>query len=129
MRTLSIVLSLFLFSCGSSDIKQEGYFKDSSKNRIFTFSYKNGTTESEILSHAKKQTHTAPRLTGCYYYIEGSAIPRDGITLARSLFSANNVIDRFANEIKYAYIKSGYDSETFANCIDNPKHDLCNSTQ
>ena len=127
MRYLLIIFSLVLFSCGSSDIIQEGYFKDSAKNRIFTFSYKNGTKENDILSHAKKQTHTEPRLTGCYYFVEGSTIPRDGITLARNLFSANNTIDKFASQIKYAYLKVGFDgNERFANCIERPNHELCN---
>tara|TARA_Y100001963_G_scaffold90230_1_gene124457 strand:+ start:151 stop:516 length:366 start_codon:yes stop_codon:yes gene_type:complete len=114
-------------NCSSDNggISQEGYFKSDMRDRIFTFSILPTTTETQILAHAKKQMNTSGKLTGCYYFPQNARIPRDGITLAKSLYHANEVINDFASGIDYAFLRRGDGNYWFVNCIENPNDDLC----
>ena len=126
MKKLIMLSIVLIVGCGGlSNIEQEGYFKSSVRDRIFVFSFQPSVTESEIKSHAKKQTNTAGRFTACYYFKHGALIPRDGITLAGSVFRANNVINQFADGIEYAYMKNLNGTYSFSNCRTHPNDDLC----
>ena len=112
-------------SFNGGDITQEGYFKADDRDRIFAFSFSSTTTKSQIKAHAREQMNTSGRLTACYYFPIGSSIPRDGLTLAKGLFRANEVINMFASGIDYAYMINGRGSSQFVDCGIYPKDDLC----
>lgn len=123
------LLSIFTFTCAYAEgpIDRVGYFKDSNKNRIFTHSYKPGTTEQEIKAHAEKLMHTDWRMTVGYYYIEGSVIPADGITQARNIDHANAILYnmRGLSKWQYSYLISFKGKRGFVNCQKDPSDGLC----
>ena len=129
MKTL-IICALISFSFAAfadSNFYQSGYFKDGAKNRIFTILIMGENVESDILSFARDRPNTSGQITAVYFYPKGSAIPADGITQAESVFRANDmlyVMDGLS-KWQYAYMKNMNGSETFANCLSNPTHDLC----
>ena len=105
-------------------ISQEAYWKQN-KNRIFVFSISSGTPVSQIKKHAKKQMNTSGKMTACYYFMNGTRIPRDGVTLANNMGKANEVINRFSDGIEYAYMKAFNGTSEFVNCRTNPSNGLC----
>ena len=124
-KILGLML-IFLFSClGNNGIVEEGYFKDSNKNRIFTFSFESDVSIDEIKKHAKSQMNTSGSLTACYYYLKGSTFPRSGISTASNLYVANTLIEMYAERIKFAYLKNQVGSYTFVDCTEDPTNDLC----
>ncbi len=126
MKFKIYLILLLLFSCSSnSEINQEGYFKDNNNNRIKTFSYKKNLSEDDIKTHAYKQMNTAGSITSAYYFLESSPIPRSGLSSAKNIFVANEVINLFSKNIKYAYIRNNNGISTFVNCTKEPKNDLC----
>jgi hypothetical protein len=120
-----IFMATFTYAGGS--IEQVGYLKDKGKNRIFTLSFKSGVTEQEIRKHAENLPNTSRRMTAAYYYIEGSAIPADGVTLAGTVFKANNMVYETPGLSKwqYAFMLGFKGVPQFVNCIKDPKNDLC----
>jgi len=88
MKYVTIILfvifmtTLATLAYAGGSIERIGYLKDKGKNRIFTLSFKSRVTEQEIRKHAKNLPNTSRRMTAAYYYVEGSTIPADGLTLA-----------------------------------------------
>lgn len=138
----AILLSVIVVGCsnGPSDtppsdgvsdnvsvFRQVGYLKDNAKNRIFTIAYKPGTTEQEIQSHAEQLMNTQGQITAAYYYPEGSVIPADDVTLAGSVFKANNVLYDTPGFSKwhYAFMRHFKGTSEFVNCEKSPDNDLC----
>ncbi|MBW8034199.1 MAG: hypothetical protein FVQ79_00595 [Planctomycetes bacterium] len=107
--------------------QQSGYFKDGLRNRIFSVKMTGEVNESEVLSFARDRPNTKGQITAVYFYPKGSAIPADGITMAGSVFRANDMLYEMAglSKWRYAYMKNLNGSETFIDCIDKPTHDLC----
>lgn len=122
---LVIFMTTFAYAGGS--IERVGYLKDKNKNRIFTLSFKKGVTEQEIRKHAENLPNTSNRMTVAYYYIEGSTIPADGVTLAGTVFKANRVLYETPGLSKwqYAFMLGFKGVPQFVNCIKDPKNDLC----
>ena len=107
--------------------RQVGYLKDNAKNRIFTIAYKHGTSEQEIRTHAKSLMHTSGQMMAAYFYPEGSTIPADGVTLAGSMFKANDVLYDMPglSKWRYAYMRHFKGSSEFVDCEQNQSNDLC----
>ena len=136
MKFLSYVLFWFfaLFAIfylgtigdGDQNINQEGYFKQN-QNRIFSFSFKEGISKNAIKDHAQNQMNTSRRMTAAYYFTIGSEIPRDGITLARTMADANYVLYELdgISKWKYAYMKGFSCESIFVDCVENKNNDLC----
>jgi hypothetical protein len=124
--TLLVIFITTLAYAGGS-IEQVGYLKDKGQNRIFTFLFKKGVTEQEIKKHSKNLPNTSHRMTAAYYYMEGSAIPADGVTLAGTVFKANNVLYETPGLSKwqYAFMLGFKGIPQFVNCIKDPRNDLC----
>ena len=122
---LMVLVSTFAYAGGA--INEEGYLKDKGRNRIFTFSYKKGVSGLEIMRHAENLMNTPHRMTAAYYYSEGSTIPADGITLAKTIFRANYVLYDVPGLSKWDYaFMRGYNGSTrFINCMLEPTDDLC----
>lgn len=127
MVTTLLVLFTVTIAYAGDSISRVGYLKDKSNNRIFTYSFKKGVTEQEIREHAKNLPNTNGRMTAAYYYIEGSLIPADGVTLAGSVFKANDVLFETPGLSKwqYAYMLGFKGEPQFVNCVTNPDNDLC----
>ena len=128
--TALTVLFGFVFNTLSypqDGFRQVGYLKDSAKNRIFTIAFEAGVNKSMIYAFAKNRMSTPGQMTAVYFYPEGSKIPADGITLARSLFHANKVLYDMPklSKWRYAYMKGFNGSELFVDCKKTPKNDLC----
>jgi len=128
---ISLAFSIiFLFhteSYAQDYLRQVGYLKDGSRNRIFTFEYKKGTPISTIRSFAQNLINTQGQITAAYFYREGSRIPADGVTLAGSVFRANNVLYDMQglSKWRYAYMEGFNGSAQFVDCKKTPKNDLC----
>ena len=107
--------------------RRVGYFKDSKRNRIYTIAFKPGTTEKEVLSYAEQMTYTQGRMMAAYFYPEGSAIPADGVTLARSIFQANNILYDLPGLScwRYAFMRYFKGTTEFIDCQQTPNSDLC----
>ena len=124
--TLFVIFTTTCVYAGES-IERVGYLKDKGKNRIFTLSFKSGVTEQEIRKHAQNLPNTSHRMTAAYYYIKGSAIPADGVTLAGTVLKANNMLYETPGLSKwqYAFMLGFKGIPQFVNCIKDPKNDLC----
>jgi len=109
------------------NFRRVGYFKDSNKNRIYTISFKPGTPKREVLSYAEQLTYTQRRMMAAYFYPEGSAIPADGVTLAKSIFQANSVLYELPGLScwRYAYMRYFKGTAEFIDCQQMPNSDLC----
>ena len=114
-------------SSSQSAFRQVGYLKDNAKNRIFTIAYKPGTTEQEVRSHAERSMHTQGQMMAAYFYPEGSVIPADGVTLAGSVFKANDVLFETPglSKWRYAYMRHFRGTSEFVDCEKTPNSDLC----
>ena len=108
-----------------SSFRQVGYFKNAS-NRIFTIAYTEGTSESEIRAHAEGLMYTPGKMTAAYFYQEGSMIPADGVTLAQTVFEANEVLydTPGLSSWRYAYMRSFKGTTEFVDCEQHPNHAL-----
>lgn len=127
MKNLLLIIMVFVIACGGKkNINQEGYFKKN-KNRITTHSFKKGTSKQEIIEYASKLMNTPNRLTVAYFYTEGSQIPRDGITLAKSEFEANYVLYDMEglSKWRYSYMRFINGSIKFIDCQEIPNNELC----
>jgi len=128
---IALVFSvIFLFhteSYAQDSIRQVGYLKDGSRNRIFTFEFRKGTPSATIRSFAKNLINTQGQITAAYFYKKGSRIPADGVTLAGSVFRANNVLYDIQglSKWRYAYMKGFNGSAQFVDCKKTPTNDLC----
>lgn len=135
VRTCLTIFLLSVILAGCSDgasnsqsaFRQVGYLKDSAKNRIFTIAYKAGTTEQEVRNHAERLMHTQGQMMSAYYYPEGSVIPADGVTLAGSVFKANDVLFETPglSKWRYAYMRHFIGTSEFVDCEKSPDNDLC----
>ncbi len=127
IATLLFLIILTNLAYGSGSIERIGYLKDNGKNRIFTLSFNNAVTESEIRKHAENLPNTSGRITAAYFYLEGSQIPADGLTLAGTVFKANNMLYETPGLSKwhYAFMLGFKGVPQFVNCIKDPKNDLC----
>jgi len=83
--------------------RQVGYLKDNAKNRIFTIAFRPGTTEQEARNHAERLMYTQGQMMAAYFFPEGSVIPADGVTLADSVFKANDVLFETSGLSKWHY--------------------------
>lgn len=129
---------LFLFSTflittsvyAGGPFDRTGYLKDKGKNRIFTISFKKGTSEKEINAHANSLPNTSGRMTAAYYFVKGRRIPSNSITLARNIFNANSILYDTPGFDKwvYAYMKGYNGSTKFVNCNFSPDNELCRTT-
>ena len=110
-----------------SNFRQVGYLKDNGKNRIFTIAYKPGTTEQEVRSHAERLMYTQGQVMAAYFYPEGSLIPADGVTLAGSMFKANDVLFETPglSKWRYAYMRYLKGTSEFVDCEKTADNDLC----
>lgn len=126
---ISTLLALIIgtIAYASDSINMVGYLKDKKSNRIFTYSFQKDVTEQEIRDHAKNLPNTGGRMTAAYYYIEGSLIPADGVTLAGGIFKANDILYETPSLSKwqYAYMFGFKGEVQFVNCVKNPDNDLC----
>ena len=125
--SIFLFIGLAIWSCESSDIASEGYFKSELNDRIATYSIKNTTEEDAVKRHAVQTMHTNGRMTCVYYFYEDSKIPRSGLSSANGILEANRIIDAFSSGIKYAYIKNHQGKMKFVDCEKNPDDDLCNN--
>ena len=114
-------------SSAANMFKQVGYFKDAKNNRVFTVSCKPAATEAQVKSYAKKLSNTIGQMTAAYFYPEGSKIPADGVTMARSSFAATDVIwdTPGLSSWDYVYMMPTIGEVTFVNCKERPGDDLC----
>lgn len=110
-----------------SAFRQVGYLKDNAKNRIFTIAYKPGTTEQEVRNYAERLMHTQGQMMAAYFYPEGSVIPADGVTLAGSVFKANDILFETSglSKWRYAYMRHFRGTSEFVDCDKTPDSDLC----
>jgi hypothetical protein len=126
-----LVIGPALWCCGpcspQADFREVGYFKDNAKNRVFTIAYKPDTTEHEIRAYAEGLMYTSGQMTAAYFYPEGGLIPADGITLAGSVFEANDVLYESPglSKWRYAYMKGFRGTSEFVDCERDPDNDLC----
>ena len=134
--TISILMCFFCASvfgvsqavAGNHDkFRRVGYFKDSKRNRIYTISYKSGTKEKEIRSYAENLMYTQGQMMATYFYPEGSDIPADGLTLAKSILQANNVLYDLPGLScwRYAFMRYFKGTTEFIDCKQTPNSDLC----
>jgi hypothetical protein len=109
------------------NFRRVGYLKDDAKNRIFTVAYKPNTSEQAILTYAESLMHTSGQMMAAYFYREGSIIPADGVTLADSVFKANDVLYDVPglSKWRYAFMRDFKGSLIFVDCEKNQGHDLC----
>jgi len=132
------VVSMFLVLCclfaivgnstgSSKNFTKVGYFKDSTNNRIFTISFNLGTSEDKIRTYAEGLRYTSGQLTAAYFYPEGSIIPADGVTLASSVFEANDVLYEAPglSKWRYAYMRYLNGTLEFIDCEKEPDNGLC----
>ena len=138
MKTLISIMVLMLFmidySSASEPITFEvyGYFKHN-KNRIKTVEMSvkpneiNSTVKKQALSFGRNSTNTPGRLTSIYFYTANSVIPSEQLTLAKSVFSANDVLyeDKDYSSWIFAYMKALTGEEIFIDCREKPKDFLC----
>lgn len=111
----------------SQRFEEAGYFKDTSKNRIFTIKFQPSLSEAEIKDYAKNLMSTSGQMMAAYFYQAGSIIPADGITLAGSIFKANATLYERPGLSKwqYAYILNFNGTSSFVNCMQQKDSDLC----
>jgi hypothetical protein len=127
LKALLIVAVLALAACDQNPVEPAGYYKNAAGVRVFTFELKGSPTEREIREHARNLPYTAGRMTAAYYYVAGSKIPRDGVTLARSVFEVNEVLYEMPglSPWRYAYMRSLDGSAEFVDCSVQTGHSLC----
>jgi hypothetical protein len=134
----SILISLALMGCSEStsnknsghktiEFEEIGYFKDGSKNRIYTIKYSSNALPHHVRAHAEKLMYTDGQMMAAYYYKEGSTIPADGVTLAASMIKASDVIYEAPGLSKwqFAFMKSFNGVVVFVDCIKDQNNDLC----
>jgi hypothetical protein len=131
MKIPSIILASLVMTAigcgGDTGIQRVGYFKDDSRNRIYTFSYTPVATSDAIGEHAATLPYTPGQMLAAYFYPEGSTIPADGVTLAKTLLQANDVLYETPglSRWRYAFMRSFSGEAKFVDCQDTPKDDLC----
>ena len=71
--------------------------------------------------------NTAGQVTAAYFCLEGSTIPADGVTLAGSIYKANDVLYEMVglSKWRYAYMKYINGTSEFVDCEHNLTNDLC----
>lgn len=114
-------------SSNRENFREVGYLKDNTKNRIFTIAYKPDTSEQEIRAHAESLMYTQGQMTAAYFYPEESLIPADGVTLAGSVFEANDVLYETPglSKWRYAYMRGINGTSEFVDCEQDSGNDLC----
>jgi hypothetical protein len=110
-----------------TDITLQGYFKDSARNRIWTFAYAPGTEVFTIKNHAHQLLKTEGRVSEVYYYPAGSVIPGDELTYARNLRGAHFLLydTDGPSSWHYAYRLDEKNRETFVDCETDKISDYC----
>jgi ribosomal protein L32 len=110
-----------------SDFRQVGYFKGDNRDRIFSIEMRSDVPPHVALAHARQQPNTSGQMTAVYFYTRGSLIPADGLTLAKGVFSANDVLYEIPglSKWRFAYMKWRNGTEGFVDCQAEPAADLC----
>jgi hypothetical protein len=124
---VSVLCFVILLTSNQDNFTQVGFFKDNANNRIFTISYKVGSSEGKIKTYAEGLMNTSGQMTAAYFFPEGSIIPADGLTLASSVFEANDVLYEAPNvgKWRYAYMKYLDGTSEFVDCEQVPDSVLC----
>ncbi|MBN4937313.1 hypothetical protein JY409_04555 [Stenotrophomonas maltophilia] len=129
----AIALATVLAGCVApsvppSPFREEGYFRDSMKNRIYSVSMGSTISKDDILKDGMAKPFTVGQVTAAYYF-EGSATPpRDGLTLAKTFHDANRVLyeDKSISPWRYAFMRSFTGAEpSVIDCHETPEDGLC----
>jgi len=93
-----LAVILFAVFCGWGDSERRKfnqlgvYFNGSSKARVFTVSYAQNATETEIKAYGAGRTHTLGAVTVTYFYpADTPNIPDDAVTMADSAMRAMEI--------------------------------------
>lgn len=133
---IAIVVLVTILNSQSTDtpkatlpFEQAGYFKSPTRDRIYTILVKSPVDESAIVNHARGLQSTPGQMTAAYYYYIGDTVPRDGVTLAISVFEANKVIFDMPgiSRPSYAYMRFRNGTDGLTPCYKLPMHELCRS--
>ena len=131
MRSMLLLLVLFTLGCGTeaantSKFEGYGYFKQN-RNRIKTVVMRGKVSKEEALDYGRNTMNTSGRLTAVYFYVQGSVVPNDQLTLARDVFSANDVLHEGAGygKWKYVYMKAITGEEFLVDCEAESGNTLC----
>jgi hypothetical protein len=127
LRPATIAVAAAMLTACSDGFEQVGYFKDDGNNRIKTFILPPDASPETVAQHAHRQTATAGSLFAAYYYAPGSRVPADGVTLARNLVAATDVIyegDGLSGW-RFAFMRPRAGPELFVDCEATPGDDLC----
>lgn len=124
---LAAALCLLSFNSVAADIRQVGYFKDGARNRIFSLAFAPNVGKATIRAHAEGLAFTQGQMMAAYYYPDGSKIPADGLTLAKSVLHATDVLyeTRGLSRWRYAFMRDFDGAVRFVDCQAEPKNDLC----
>ena len=78
-------------------------------------------------SYAVSRPNTPGQMTAVFFYPEGSLIPADGVTRARSIWEVNRVLYETPglSPWRYAWMKGHAGHVVFGNCQKQQKHSLC----
>lgn len=111
----------------SNSFREVGYFKATNKDRIFSVEIIENVTAAEVKAYARGKMNTPGKMTAVYFYPSGSVIPASGLTLARNLVQANNLLyeGRGLSKWRYAYMRYMNGNEEFVDCIEKPSNGLC----
>lgn len=110
------------------NITDAGYYKSPAKERIYSQLYTHETTAHEIEAHANQLLYTSGSMTAAYYYpAKATAVPHDGLTLAKNTHAANHLLyeKHGLSKWRYAYMRDRLGTTTFVDCHTSPQHDLC----
>lgn len=132
-RITALVLVASLAGCVGpsappSPFHQEGYFRDSLKNRVYSISMKNEMSKQDIMNDGMTKPFERGQVTAAYYFEPTAVPPRDGLTLAKTFLDANSALydDKSTSPWRYAFMRSFTGLEPWVvDCRETPEDGLC----
>jgi hypothetical protein len=127
MRLSLVFAALLLVGCDEAEpmVTQVGYFKSSVNDRIFTARLSKDASEKDARVFGESRPHTAGQMTAVYIYENDSEIPADGVTLARSVFEANeNLANSNLSSWRFVYMRYRNGNFEFLDC-ESTASDIC----
>lgn len=109
-----------------SPFTQTGYFKQA-ENRIVSVTMAGNPGGSEAKNWGRNFAYTPGHFTAVYFFDPGSTVAADGLTEAKNVFTANNVLYDIPGLSKwhYAYMRSMNGTQKFIDCHKDTSSSLC----
>ena len=111
------LIGLIFCGCDNKGIINGGYYYDN-MDRLNTYYLYDFVSIEKVKKHAMESAYTIGSTTANYYFSYNSNIPSHSLELANSLSEANQLIDDYSYNIKYAFFRNKSGEMKFVDCSD-----------